>query len=53
MSSVEIYLNRTKRGKKTGLTCLALFFLMEYLETELFYFIVQSVAVLVRHKDVR
>ena len=47
MSSVEIYLNRTKRGKNwfnLSLHC----FLMEYLETE----IAQSVAVLVRHKDV-
>ena len=52
MSSVDIYLNHTKRGKNwfnLSLHC----FLMEYLETEIVYFIVQSVAVLVRHKDVR
>ena len=53
MSSVEIHLNHTKRGKnRFNLSCIV-FFLMGYLETELFYFIVQSVAVLVRHKDVR
>ena len=52
VSSVEIYLNHTKRGKnRFNLSCIV--FLMGYLETELFYFIVQSVAVLVRHKDVR
>ena len=52
MSSVEIYLNHTKRGKNWfNLSCIV--FLMGYLETELFYFIVHSVAVLVRHKDVR
>ena len=52
MSSIDIYLNRTKRGKnRFNLSCIV--FLMGYLETELFYFIVQSVAVLVRHKDER
>ena len=52
MSSVEISLNRTKRGKnRFNLSCIVFF--MGYLETEMFYFIVQSVAVLVRHKDVR
>ena len=52
MGSVDIYLNRTKRGKKLVLPVLYCF-LMGYLETEFFYFIVQSVAVLIRHKDVR
>ena len=51
VSSFDIYLIMPSVGKLVlpVLHC----FLMGYLETELFYFIVQSIAVLVKHMDVR